>query len=331
MLGQTSLLAFRNRRIRKYLIRRHNLLVALRSYLTDEGFIEVDTPIIRQWENPIVSLGVLNKTRLHLRACLEDYTRRCACAFGKVFEIGKCFRNEEIKNISEDGIHLPEFTMAEIYEIDAGLDESLERMESMLRFAIKEVLGTTRVIYQRRIIRFDLPFRRLKVLDAIIQYGGTRERLFAERHRNSEPNFIPVEESLLKDMIEKHVIPHLFEPTFLTHFPKSADQYPDQTIGNEVLRAELFIAHIEIGEVGCLQPDASKLEEHLKTVFMTHHGSKETEILLEKESDFLKEIQAFNRKVGGGGIGIDRLLMLLCDTADIKDVVWYPSWKVQRE
>lgn len=328
MWGQTSLLAIRNHKIRKNLLRRHNLMGEIRAHFNDDGFIEVDTPLIRQWENPAVSLGILNSTKLHLRACIEEYTRRCACAYGKAFEIGKCFRNEELSKIPEGRIHLPEFTMVEFYEIDVGLEESLIRMESILQSVIKGVIGFSKIVYQKRELRFDLPFRRLKVLDAIIKYGDANARLFANRHKKAKPFLIPGEDCMLRDLLDKHVLPNLFEPTFLTHFPKSADLYPDQAIRNEILRAELIIANMEIGEVGCLQFDTDILEEHLMAQLTTQHGTKIAKVLFKNEIDYFTEIRAFNQQVGGGGFGLDRLLMLLCDTSDIHDVVWYPSWTI---
>ncbi len=325
--GQTSLLAYENDRLKHNLVRRDTLMRALRTHLTAEGFIEVDTPIIRYCEDPtdnppFVTFGPLGWPRLHLRTCPEEYTRRCACAFGKAFEIGKCFRNERVPKCGEHRFHLPEFTMAEIYEVNVDFEASLERMESTLCSVVQKVLGTQTTTYQTRQLDFGQPFQRIKVLDALEQYGDDEAKKFAERHKAADPVLISGEDRILHRMLDKWVKPRLFQPTFLTHFPKSADQFPDQAVGNEIHRAELVAASIEIGEVGALQPNAAILHSHAKTAITDRHGPLAADHLV--DMDYIAEIKAFNKPVGGGAIGLDRLLMLLCDTTDIRDVVWYP-------
>lgn len=323
-MGQTSLKASRNERLRGNLIMRQRVMKALRSYFSQGGFVEVDTPIVRSLATDCSSsLGLVSGTRLHVRACLEEYTRRCACLFGKAFEIGKCFRNEELATIEERRTHLPEFTMAEFYEVDADLEASLVRMEDMIRNLSKR-LGIARVKHRGCIARFDAPFRRMKVLNAIEALGPTDAKRFALRHRASDSVYDIEQQQILRTLIDCYVVPSISDPTFLTHFPKSADDYPDPVIGNEVQRAELIVGGMELGEVGCLQENADILEEYLMQ-FRTSSGEGK---LTDMDRDYLVEVRKFNCRVGGGGIGVDRLLMLFCESCDIRDVVWYPSWKV---
>lgn len=325
--GQTSLLANNNRRIRRNLMRRDRLMRALRTNLQKNDFIEVDTPILRYYEDPtdnpaFVTLGPLGWPRLHLRTCPEEYTRRCACVYEKAFEVGKCFRNERI--VSQDGrrIHLPEFTMVEIYEIDADLKVALNRIEDVVRSIVRDVLGGDKITYQGTGILFGAPFRRLKVLDSLIESGNREAVTFAKKHAKAKPRLIPDEPRVLHELLDKHVKPALLQPTFLTHFPKSADYYPDRLIGNEVQRAELVIGQMEVGEIGELQPDGCLLQGHSTSAIRARHGEGAENHLVDE--DYIAEIRAFNRPVGGGAIGIDRLLQLLCDTTDIREVVWYP-------
>lgn len=325
--GQTSLLATEDDRIRQNMERRSLLIQSFRTFLHQEGFVEVDTPILRYYEDPtdnppFITLGPLGWPRLHLRTCPEEYTRRCACAFGKAFEIGKCFRNEHIKPDKERRIHLPEFTMAEIYEVDADLDRALSRIESIVRQAVLEVNKGAVVKYQGVHIDFGRVFPRVKVLDALNASDNREAKEFVARHRTAEPCYIPGEDRILHRLLDEHVKPKLAQSTFLTHFPKSADQLPDQVTGNEIQRAELVAAYMEIGEVGALQPDGEILCQHATAAIRGRHGNPATSHLL--DVDYLSEIKGFNRSVGGGAIGIDRLLMLLCDTNDIREVVWYP-------
>lgn len=325
--GQTSLVAHTNERVKANLLRRDRLLRSLRDHLQCEGFIEVDTPVLRYYEDPtdnppFVTLGPGGWPRLHLRTCPEEYTRRCSCVFGKTFEIGKSFRNERIPRRNECRIHLPEFTMAEIYEVDLDLEAALDRIERAVRTAVHGVCGHGVVTYQNHQLDFDNKFRRLKVLDALDQSGCTKAIEFAEKHRAAAPQFMEEEDRVLDQLLGEHVKPSIMAPTFLTHFPKSADQLPDRFVGNEIQRAELVIAGIEVGEVGALQPDIDILHQHATSALRDRHGHTASTHLV--DVDYLEEIQAFNRAVGGGAIGIDRLLMLLCDTKDMREVVWYP-------
>jgi len=325
--GQTSRFALGDERIAANLRRRDQLMRSLREYLHDQGFVEVDTPILRYYEDPtdnppFVTLGPGGYPRLHLRTCPEEYTRRCACLFGKAFEVGKCFRNERTPSGGDRRIHLPEFTMVEIYEADLDLDASLDRIEGVVRAVVGGVQTNGAVTYQQRELDFTTPFRRVRVLDSLDESGNDEARAFAAKHRSAEPRFLEGEDRVVHRLIHEHVKPSLVQPTFLTHFPKSADQYPDRFIGNEVQRAELVVSCMEVGEIGALQPDWDVLQRHATAAVRERHGHTATTHLV--DVDYLAEIKAFDHAVGGGAIGIDRLLMLLCDTKDMREVVWYP-------
>jgi lysyl-tRNA synthetase class 2 len=212
--------------------------------------------------------------------------------------------------------------MAEIYEVDLDLDASLDRIERAVRAVVQGVQGSGVVPYQEHKLDFDSKFRRVKVLDALDQSGNNAAREFAAKHRAAEPRLMEGEDRVLHQLLDEYVKPSLVQPTFLTHFPKSADQFPDRFIGNEIQRAELVVACMEVGEVGALQPDGDLLHQHATAAVRDRHGHTASTHLV--DVDYLDEIRAFNRPVGGGAIGIDRLLMLLCDTKDMREVVWYP-------
>ncbi len=325
--GQTSLRAFRDRGIRRNLELRAELMKCLRSILDKEDFVEVDTPILRYYEDPtenppFVTLGVGGWPRFHLRTCPEEYTRRSTCVFDKAYEIGKCFRNETNRFSGAQRSHIPEFTMVEIYEVDVDLEGALRCIEQTVRCLVREVHDGWIVQYQEEKLDFREPFQRIKVLDALEKCGEPKAIEFVAMHRTAPPEFISGEDQKLESLIKKYIEPGLIQPTFLTHFPKSADQLPDRNEGNEVQRAELIVAGKELGEVGALQPDSEILRKHCVAAIRERYGHTLDDSLV--DIDYLAELKAFNRAVGGGAIGIDRLLMLLCDTNDIRDVVWYP-------
>ncbi|MBI3776645.1 MAG: hypothetical protein HY273_14080 [Gammaproteobacteria bacterium] len=325
--GQTSLAAHNDKRIKHNLRQRDKLLRSLRAHLQGEDFVEVDTPTLRYYEDPtdnppFVTLGPGGWPRLHLRTCPEEYTRRCACVFDKAFEIGKSFRNELLPLGGTLRTHMPEFTMAEIYQVDLDLAEALHCIENATRAAVIGIHRSGLVPYQGVELNFNAQFKRIKVLDALAQSDDPLAQEFVAKHRAAVPVLIVGEDRILHRLLDNCVKPTLEQPTFLTHFPKSADQLPDRFIGNEIQRAELVIAGIEIGEVGALQPDGNLLHQHATTAVQDRHGHAASNHLV--DVDYLDEIKAFNRPVGGGAIGIDRLLMLLCNTKDLWEVVWYP-------
>jgi lysyl-tRNA synthetase class 2 len=212
--------------------------------------------------------------------------------------------------------------MVEIYEANLDLDASLDRIEGVVRAVVEGVLSTRVVTYQQRELDFSAPFRRVKVLDSLDQSGNDEAKAFAVKHRSAAPRLLEGEDLVLHRLIHEHVKPSIVHPTFLTHFPKSADQYPDRFDGNEVHRAELVVSCMEVGEIGALQPDWAVLQQHATAAVRDRHGHTATTHLV--DVDYLAEIKAFNQAVGGGAIGIDRLLMLLCDSKDMREVVWYP-------
>lgn len=325
--GLTSIRASRDCFINDSLKLRSNVIFELRKYLIKKGFIEVDTPILRYAEDPtdnppFITFGSQGWPRLHLRTCTEEYTRRAACAFDSVFEIGKCFRNETINKSNPHNTHLTEFTMIEMYQANANLDQALLLMEETIHYIIAESMGVDKVSYQGIEVDFNLPFKRIKVLDAIDEFAGGEATDFTRMHRNASDNFIVGEDVKLNRYLDDNVKPKIFNPTFLTHYPRSADQYPDVTKNNEVLRAELVCCGIEIGEVGELQPRFDILDKHIRSAINDRHGQENADQLV--DNCYLDEIKYFNKNIGGGAFGIDRLLMLLCNTKDVREVVWYP-------
>ena len=293
-----------------------------------EGFLEVDTPVLRYFEDPthnplFYTAGPNGWPRLHLRTCPEEYTRRCACVLNKAFEVAKCFRNEKATSNGNGLLHLPEFTMLEAYEVDADLEAALRMIETLVRTAVTQCMGTSSVMYQENSLDFSRPFRRVRVLDALLESGAPEAKQFVEKHRVAEPVLIPGEPQVLQRLLDAHVKPMLVQPSVLTHFPRSADYYPDRAIGNEMQRGEFVVAGIEAGEVAALHHDADHLQKHISSAITSRHGAHAAPQLL--DVDYIEEIRAFGRPVGGGAIGIDRLLMVLCNSTDIREVVWYPS------
>jgi lysyl-tRNA synthetase class 2 len=325
--GMTSWWASQDGRARRNLLLRARLLSSARRFLEGEGYVEVDTPILRRAEdstdNPLFqTAGPGGWPRLHLRTCPEEYTRRAACAFGKAFEIARSFRNERIPHTEGARFHLPEFTILEFHQVDTDLRASMILFEQTLREVVASVCAEG-VNYRGREIDFSRPFQRVNVLEALAASGDSEAAAFARRHTEANPVFIPGEDIRLRDLIDRLVRPGLTQPTFLTYFPRSADQISCHADGNAVARAEFDCCGFEVGEVAELQPDHAVLREHITAAVRDRHGDAALGELVDR--DYLAEVEAFRREVSVCGIGIERLLMILCDTDDIREVVWYPS------
>jgi len=311
------------------LLFRHKLIQQIREYFIKNSFIEIDSPILRLWEDSthnnlfITTMGSRGYPRLNLRSCPEEYTRRAVIPFFRAFEIGKSFRNEDSYR-GNTNIHsyLPEFTLVEFYETPADFQNAMNRLEELI-LNIIDILGLPKTMpFKDFEISFELPFQKVKVIDAIKEYG---EKEGADFLKKMNATSVKKEELFieLNHILDKKVKPKLFNPTFLTHFPKQADVFPDIFDAEFVLRSELVCGTLEIGEVGTLQSDTQCLESHITNAVNDRHVTKQaSESLLDK--DYLFEIKRNIPSIGGGALGIDRLLMILTNSTDISDVVWYP-------
>lgn len=327
----TSVHALQDARLKQNLELRSRVLRRLRSYMDDEGFVEVDTPVLRYHEDPtdnpvFTTFGPGGWPRLHLRTCPEEYTRRAACVFGRVFEVAKSFRNERYFPSRDGCLHLPEFTIVEMHEVDTPLDAAMGRLESTLKTIAEEVGCTERCL--GRNIDFKTPFRRVRVLDALLESGAQEAVEFAQRHRESTSSYVPGEDVALHRLLDIHVKPRLIQPTFLMFFPCSADQISCCSVGNEAQRAELDCGGIEIGEVAELQPDSEKLAHHVSCAIHDRHGLGAVDELA--DSDYIAEVRLLDRSVSVAGFGLERLLMILCGVDDIREVTWYPGNTIKR-
>ena len=324
---KTSSFAVKETVIKDNIAFRAHFLSSLRKTLEAKNFLEVDTPILRYYEDStdtplFVTLGPGGWPRLHLRTCPEEYVRRIAGVFGQVFEIAKSFRNEPISS-NKIRTHLLEFTIVEIHKTHIDVFESMELLKSVLRDTLSS-LGKLRVRRGALEIDFSVPFQRINVLDALEKYGGSdaEVEMFVNKHRKCAVTFIPGEDKKLHDYLDRFVRPHLIQPTFLIHFPTSADQISVKCIKNEALRAEFDVAGMEVGEVAQLQNDTSILRQHISQAIKDRHGEIACRQLI--DDDYLAEIEEMPNETCVCGFGLERLLMVLCGSEDIREVIWYP-------
>ena len=317
-------------------IKRSKILSAIRKYLDGQGFMEVETPILvsnaggaaaRPFET---HFNALNED-FKLRISLELYLKRLIVGgMERVYEIGRVFRNEGL-----DTRHNPEFTLMELYQAYTDYNGMMDLTENLYRFVAQEVLGTTKITYGGVEMDLGKPFERITMVDAVKKYTGidwnevttlkeARELAkehkveFEERHKKGD---------ILSLFFEAFVEEHLIQPTFVMDHPieispltKKKPENPEYTERFEFFMNgwEMANAYSELNDP-IDQRARFKAQEELLA-----QGDEEANTT---DEDFLNALEIGMPPTGGIGFGIDRMCMLLTDSAAIRDVLLFPTMK----
>ena len=325
-----------NPEVKDTFIKRSKILSAIRRYLDGEGFMEVETPMLvsnaggaaaRPFET---HFNALNED-LKLRISLELYLKRLIVGgLEKVYEIGRVFRNEGL-----DTRHNPEFTLMELYQAYTDYNGMMDLTEKLYRHVAQEVLGTTKIVYNGIEMDLGKPFERITMVDAVKKYAGVDwnevETLEQARQLAKEHN-IEFEErhkkgDILKLFFEEYVEEHLVQPTFVMDHPieispltKKKPENPDY-----VERFEFFMNGWEMANVYYELNDPIDQRERFKVQEeQLAQGDEEANTT---DEDFLNALEIGMPPTGGIGFGIDRMCMLLTDSAAIRDVLLFPTMK----
>ena len=317
-------------------IKRSKILAAIRKYLSGEGFMEVETPMLvanaggaaaRPFET---HFNALNED-LKLRISLELYLKRLIVGgLEKVYEIGRVFRNEGL-----DTRHNPEFTLMELYQAYTDYHGMMDLTENMYRFVAQEVLGTTQIVYKG--IQMDLgkPFERITMVDAVKKYAGvdwneveTLEQArelakehnleFEERHKKGD---------ILNLFFEEYVEEHLLQPTFVMDHPVEISPLTKKKPENPeyVERFEFFMNGWEMANAYSELNDPIDQRERFKAQEeLLAQGDDEANTT---DEDFMNALEIGMPPTGGIGFGIDRMCMLLTGAEAIRDVLLFPTMK----
>lgn len=328
-----------NPQVHQIFITRSRIISAIRTFLTAKGFLEVETPMMQPipggaTAKPFVTHHNALGVDLYLRIAPELYLKRLIVGgFPRVFEINRNFRNEGISTI-----HNPEFTMLEFYQAYADYNDLIELTEEMLSQIAQQVLGRTRFDYQGREIRFERPWRRWSYMQAILEVnrldaGVLKDRqsaLDAARRLNlavdENAGLIPI----LNTIFEETVEPQLIQPTFITDFPTELSPLARRKDSDPTLtdRFELYIAGREIANAFSELNDPLDQRQRFEAqVAQREAGDEEAHYL---DEDFLRALEYGMPPTAGEGIGIDRLVMLLTDSASIRDVILFPQLRPER-
>ena len=317
-------------------IKRSKILAAIRKYLSGEGFMEVETPMLvanaggaaaRPFET---HFNALNED-LKLRISLELYLKRLIVGgLEKVYEIGRVFRNEGL-----DTRHNPEFTLMELYQAYTDYHGMMDLTENMYRFVAQEVLGTTQIVYKGIPMDLGKPFERITMVDAVKKYAGvdwteveTREQArelakehnveFEERHKKGD---------ILNLFFEEFVEEHLLQPTFVMDHPVEISPLTKKKPENPeyVERFEFFMNGWEMANAYSELNDPIDQRERFKAQEeLLAQGDDEANTT---DEDFMNALEIGMPPTGGIGFGIDRMCMLLTGAEAIRDVLLFPTMK----
>jgi lysyl-tRNA synthetase class 2 len=316
---------------------RSRIVASIRNYMNGHGFLEVETPMMHPIPGgasakPFITHHNALDMEQFLRIAPELYLKRLVVGgFEKVFEINRNFRNEGLSPR-----HNPEFTMMEFYEAYANYQTLMNFTEGLLRHAAREALDREVFTYQGRELDLSKPFHRLTMVQAVLKHcpqyteaqlndaDWLREQLTA---RKVEMKGTPGLGSLQLLFFEETAEALLWEPTFIIDYPvevsplaRASDSNPDITE-----RFELFIVGREIAngfsELNDAEDQAARFQEQMKA---KDAGDEEA---MYYDADFIRALEYGLPPTGGCGIGIDRLIMLLTDSAAIRDVILFPSMR----
>ena len=319
-------------------IKRSKILAAIRKYLSGEGFMEVETPMLvanaggaaaRPFET---HFNALNED-LKLRISLELYLKRLIVGgLEKVYEIGRVFRNEGL-----DTRHNPEFTLMELYQAYTDYHGMMDLTENMYRFVAQEVLGTTQIVYKGIPMDLGKPFERITMVDAVKKYAGVDwnevETLEQARELAKEHN-VEFEErhkkgDILNLFFEEFVEEHLLQPTFVMDHPVEISPLTKKKPENPeyVERFEFFMNGWEMANAYSELNDPIDQRERFKAQEeLLAQGDDEANTT---DEDFMNALEIGMPPTGGIGFGIDRMCMLLTGAEAIRDVLLFPTMKSQ--
>jgi lysyl-tRNA synthetase class 2 len=325
-----------NSDVKDTFVKRSKIISTIRRYLENEGFLEVETPMLvsnaggaaaRPFETHYNSLD----EDVKLRISLELYLKRLIVGgMERVFEIGRVFRNEGL-----DTRHNPEFTLMELYQAYTDYYGMMDLTENMFRYVAQEVCGTTTVPYAEEMIDLGKPFERLTMVEAVKKYAGVdfdsipdteaAKKIADEKGVHYEARH--AKGDILNLFFEEFVEEHLIQPTFVMDHPVEISpltkRKPDKP--DYVERFELFIYGREMcnaySELNDPIDQRHRFEEQEKQFAQGDEEANHT------DEDFLNALEIGMPPTGGIGYGIDRLVMLLTNSPAIRDVLLFPTMK----
>ncbi|MBE9169264.1 lysine--tRNA ligase [Pleurocapsales cyanobacterium LEGE 06147] len=325
--------------VRQTFRRRAQITAAVRRYLEERDFLEIETPVLQSEAGgadarPFITYHNTLEMNLYLRIATELHLKRLIVGgFEKVFELGRIFRNEGVSTR-----HNPEFTMIEVYQAYADYFDMMALTEDLISYVAREVLGTTKITYQEKEIDLTPPWQRATMHELVQKATGLdfdQFKNFAEAKTAAKEVGIDIPDDcqsigkLLNETFEQKVEDSLIQPTFVLDYPVEISPLakPHRSKPGLVERFELFIAGRETANSFSELTDPLDQRQRLEA-----QAAKKAAGDLEAhdiDEDFLAALEYGMPPTGGLGIGIDRLVMLLTDSPSIRDAIAFPLLKSQ--
>ncbi len=322
-----------NQDVRQIFVARAKIVSALRTFLDERGFLEVETPILQPiYGGAAARPFVTHHNQLHqdlfLRISFELYLKRLLVGnLERVYEIGRDFRNEGV-----DQIHNPEFTQLEFYIAYADYRTVMGLAEAMIAFAAIQATGSPKIVFQGQEIDLTPPWRRIPLRDAIAEHAGIAIEDFPDADglrqvmidKGHQPQAGATRGKLIESLLSNYVEPQMIQPAFLFDYPRDISPLAKSLPGDSrtVERFEGFAGGMELCNAFSELNDPDDQEQRFLEMGRDYAADDEERHPM--DDDYVRAMRYGMPPAGGFGMGVDRLTMLLTDQASIREVILFP-------
>jgi lysyl-tRNA synthetase class 2 len=330
-----------NAEVKETFLVRQQVIAAVRRYLDERGFLEVETPVLQPsaggaLARPFITHHHALDHDFYLRIALELHLKRLIVGgFDKVYELGRIFRNEGVSTK-----HNPEFTMLESYEAYADYNDVMRTFEEMVYQVSQQVLGSSRVEFAGNILDFEPPWPRLDLRQAVTQYSGIDFEQYPDadalraRMREAGMEVDPQKDrgQLIDELISTYIEPNIIQPTFVMGYPVEMSPLAKSKPGDSryVERFEVFAGGgIELANAFTELNDPAEQRLRFQEQMKGRHSKDEEQWTIDR--DYLLALEYGMPPTGGLGVGIDRLVMLFTNKQSIREVILFPQLKEKNE
>ncbi len=325
-----------NPEVRDTFVKRTQIIKEMRAFLDERGFLEVETPMLNTISGgatarPFITHHNTLDLQMYLRIATELHLKRLIVGgFERVYEIGRNFRNEGM-----DVKHNPEFTSIELYQAYTDVNGMMDITEEMICDITEKVCGSLKITYQGEEVDMSRGWKRMTMIEAVKEYSGADfSKITSDEDARYLAETVGVKVdpsatwgSCLSEVFEEKVEDNLVQPTFIIDYPVDVSPLAKRKKDDKRLteRFELFITRREFANAFSeLNDPIDQKERFLKQVEARNNGDEEAGMM---DDDFITALEYGLPPTGGMGLGVDRLVMLLTDSASIRDVLLFPTMK----
>ncbi len=328
-----------NPEVKEVFVKRTQIIRAIRAFLDERGFLEVETPILQPiyggaTARPFVTHHNALDRKLYLRIANELYLKRLIVGgFERVYEFAKDFRNEGM-----DRFHNPEFTLLELYVAYKDYKWMMDFVEQLFAHVAQTVLGTTKIRFSGHEIDLSPPWQRLTMYEAIEKFTGVNISDMDEKQLREVAEKLKVEVTpemgsgkIIDEIFGEHVEPKLIQPTFIYDYPIEMSPLAKKHREKPGLveRFEPIIAGKEVANAFSeLNDPIDQKERFLEQLKLRERGDEEAQMM---DEDYIRALEYGMPPTAGLGIGIDRLVMLITDQPSIRDVILFPQMRPENK